>query len=173
HRCYRESRSATAAVALMLAVHRKCHTWDRKVTAYIALTAFARAKFVAGGLPAEKVFVKPNFVYPDPGPRLGKADYAVFGGRLSAEKSVSTILAAWQRLGNRIPLLIVGDGPQRQRLYAESADRRLSGVSFRGHVARQESWAIVGKARCLIMPAECYETFNLTIVEAFACGTPV
>ncbi len=28
-------------------------------------------------------------------------------------------------------------------------------------------------ARCLIVPSECYETFALTIAEAFACGIPV
>jgi len=47
HSCYRESMSATASVALMLAVHRQRHTWDRKINAYIALTEFARDKFVA------------------------------------------------------------------------------------------------------------------------------
>ena len=173
HSCYRESMSATASVALMLAVHRQRHTWDRKINAYIALTEFAREKFVAGGLPADRIFVKPNFVYPDPGPRVGTQDYAVFAGRFSPEKSVSLLLTAWQRLGNRIPLLILGDGPERERLHAQAAASGLSSVSFRGQLGRQEAWATIAKARCLILPAECYETFNLTIAEAFACGTPV
>jgi FkbM family methyltransferase len=171
--CYRGSRSATSAVGLMLAVHRKRHTWDRKVNGYIALTEFARMKFIAGGLPAERVFVKPNFVYPDPGPRCGTGEYAVFAGRLSPEKRVSTLLSAWERLGNRFPLLVLGDGPERERLQSQAAQSGLSSVSFLGHLTRQETWATIGKARCLIMPSECYETFNLTIAEAFACSTPV
>jgi len=63
HGCYRDSRAATAAVALMLSVHRWLGTWSKMVDCYIALTEFARAKFIEAGLPAEKIVVKPNFVY--------------------------------------------------------------------------------------------------------------
>jgi hypothetical protein len=51
----------------MLMVHRLLGTWEREVDIYIALTKFARQKFIAGGVPAAKIVVKPNFVYPDPG----------------------------------------------------------------------------------------------------------
>ncbi len=54
HGCYRDSRAATASVALMLGVHRFLGTWEKSVTCYIALTDFGRQKFIAGGLPAEK-----------------------------------------------------------------------------------------------------------------------
>jgi glycosyltransferase involved in cell wall biosynthesis len=64
--CYRGSRAATATTALMLGVHRWLGTWNEMVDCYIALTEFSRRKFVEGGLPAEKIVVKPNFVYPDP-----------------------------------------------------------------------------------------------------------
>ena len=85
HGCFHGSRPATAAVALMLATHRRLHTWDRDVTAYIALTQFTRKKFVENGLPAEKIFVKPNFVYPDPKPGDGSGEYVLFAGRLTPE----------------------------------------------------------------------------------------
>jgi glycosyltransferase involved in cell wall biosynthesis len=67
HACYRGSRSATAAVATMLSVHRAAGTWQRRVDLYIALSEFARRKFIEGGLPASRIVVKPNFVSPDPG----------------------------------------------------------------------------------------------------------
>ncbi len=119
--CYRNSRASTAAVALMLSVHRMRHTWMEDVTSYIVLTEFARTKFLQGGLPAEKLFVKPNFVYPDPllragngnRTRTGDGNYVLFAGRLSPEKRVSTMLDAWGRLRTCIPLVIVGGGPQR------------------------------------------------------------
>jgi FkbM family methyltransferase len=173
HGCYRDSRLATGAVALMLAVHRNRHTWDQKIHGYIALTEFARSKFVEGGLPAERLFVKPNFVYPDPGAGLGGGKYAVFAGRLSAEKRVSTILAAWAQLGNGIPLLIIGDGPVRKELELRAAELGLTLVSFLGRLTRPETLAKMRDACCLLMPSECYENFPLTIAEAFACGTPV
>jgi len=63
HACYRHSRSETAAASLMLAVHRGRHTWDRDVTSYIVLTEFARKKFLLGGLPENKLFIKPNLCH--------------------------------------------------------------------------------------------------------------
>src|SRR5437764_15039922 len=46
HGCYRNSRPATAAVATMLTVHRAAGTWERMVDMYIALSDFARRKFI-------------------------------------------------------------------------------------------------------------------------------
>jgi len=54
HGCYRDSRAATATVALMLTTHRLLGTWEQLIDHYIALTEFARQKFVAAGLPEEK-----------------------------------------------------------------------------------------------------------------------
>src|SRR5579872_5157003 len=67
HGCYRGSRPATAAVAAMVGIHRAGGTWRRMVDAYIAPSEFARKKLIAGGLPAERIVTKPNFVAPDPG----------------------------------------------------------------------------------------------------------
>ena len=66
HQCYRHSPAASAVVAAMLAWHRQWGTWTRAVDLYFALTRFSRRKFIEGGLPADKVLVKPNFVHPDP-----------------------------------------------------------------------------------------------------------
>jgi len=173
HKCYRDSRLTTATVALMLKVHRNRDTWNTKVDHYVALSKFARDKFVRGGLPAEKITVKPNFVDPDPGPDFTAGDYALFVGRLSPEKGVSTLLAAWERLGNNIPLMIVGDGAEREGLESHAASKGLTSVTFRGRLTREHTLAIVRKARFLVVPSGCYENFPLTVAEAFACGTPV
>ena len=60
HACYRNSRPATAALTTMLAVHRAAGTYQRQVDAYIALSEFARRKFIEGGLPQDRIVVKPN-----------------------------------------------------------------------------------------------------------------
>ncbi len=173
--CYRDSRATTAAVALMLAVHRARHTWTRDITSYITLTEFARSKFVQGGLPADKIFIKPNFVHPDPGSRdrCDDGDYALFVGRLSPEKRVSTLLKAWGLLRNRIPLLIIGGGPQHRQLEVLSEQRGLEGINFLGSLPHDQTLAAIKRARLLIFASEWYETFGLTMVEAFACGVPV
>jgi glycosyltransferase involved in cell wall biosynthesis len=171
--CYHDSRPATAVVALMLAVHRMRNSWVRDVTCYIALTEFARSKFLEAGLPAENIYVKPNFVYPDPCVSTGEGKYVLFAGRLSPEKRVSTLLDCWALLRNPIPLIVIGGGPQLQQLKQETARRRITTIEFRGTLPRDQTVEAIKEARLLIFSSEWFETFGLTMVEAFACGVPV
>lgn len=171
HACYRDSRPATATLALMLAVHRARQTWTTMVDCYIALTEFAVRQFVEGGLPAHKIAVKPNFVQPDPGIGNDSGEYALFIGRLSPEKGADILLGAWKQLRGFIPLLIIGDGPIRERLQAEF--RCDSRVRFCGELQRAEVFGALKRARFLVVPSRCYENFPVTIAEAYACGVPV
>lgn len=70
--CYRNSQVASAGVATMLGIHQAIKTWTEMVDLYVCLTEFSRKKFIEGGLPADKIVVKPNFVNPDSGVGLGK-----------------------------------------------------------------------------------------------------
>ncbi len=173
HGCYRDSHLMSAAVALMLQVHRHRGTWDDHVDRYIALSDFARRKFIEGGLPASKLHVKPNFVTPDPGEREKPGDYALFVGRLSHEKGVPKLLDAWERLHSKIPLLLVGEGPLRKSLQAQVAARNLTNVTFKGWLPAEETRAAIKNAAFTILPSICYEGFPMSIAESFACGTPV
>ena len=171
HRCYRESRAASAVVTAMLATHRASHTWTEMVDMYVVLTEFARRKFIEGGLPAEKLVVKPNFVYPDPGPGEGRGGYALFVGRLSPEKGIGTLLAAWERLREQIPLKVVGDGPLAE-LVASAASRHPY-LEYLGYRPAEEVHGLLKEASVLIFPSEWYETFGRVAAEAFATATPV
>lgn len=172
HGCYRDSHLMTAAVAMMLQVHRFRGTWNDQVDGYVALSDFARRKFIEGGLPARKLHVKPNFVFPDPGEREKPGDYALFVGRLSPEKGLSTLLAAWEKLHSRIPLMLVGDGPLRESLEAEARARNLRDVAFLGWLPAEETRLAMKNASFTITPSICYEG-PMSIAESFACGTPV
>jgi glycosyltransferase involved in cell wall biosynthesis len=171
HGCYRGSRLATAPVAAMLAGHRALGTWINMVDAYIALTEFSRQKLTEGGLPAERVFVKPNFVHPYPVVGDGQGGYALFAGRFSEEKGVSTLLAAWKHLAEQIPLKIAGDGPLAQMV--KSATKQSHGIEWLGQVSREQTLELMRHATLLIFPSVVYETFGMSIVEAFAVGLPV
>lgn len=171
HRCYRESRAASAAVANMLAVHRACRTWDRTVTRFIALTEFARNKFIEGGLPGDKIVVKPNFVDPDPGMGEGNGGYALFVGRLSEEKGIGMLLSSWSRLAGGQRLKIVGDGPLASTV--RQATATVPGVEWLGARSTSEVLGLMGDAAFLILPSVWYEGFPLVLVEAFAAGLPI
>lgn len=170
HGCYRNSRAASAVVAGMLTFHRFLGTWDM-VDRYIVLTEFSRQKFIQAGFPPEKLVVKPNFVHPDPGVGSGKGGYALFVGRLSPEKGIGTLLKAWENLGGRVPLKIVGDGPLAEEV--RRAAERMPGVEWLGRKAPDEVYALMGEAAFLVFPSECYEGFPRVIAEAFAKGLPV
>jgi len=171
HGCYRQSRVASAAVANMLAIHRACGTWDRNVTRFIALTEFARNKFIEGGLPGDKIVVKPNFVDPDPGMGEGNGGYALFVGRLSEEKGIGTLLSAWSQLAGGQRLKIVGEGPLAAMV--KQATATLPGVEWLGALSKIEVRRLMADAEILILPSVCYEGFPLVLVEAFAAGLPL
>jgi glycosyltransferase involved in cell wall biosynthesis len=173
--CYRGSRAASAAVTAMLATHRALRTWQTKVDAYIALSEFARRKHIAGGLPAHRFVVKPNFVYPDPGCRAPEqvGQYALFVGRLSEEKGLRGLLAAWKRLARPIPLFLLGEGPMRSEIAPQLGSSGLSEATLLGSVPRDEVLRWMRGARFLVCPSHWFEGCPLVIVEAFASGIPV
>jgi len=171
HACYRTSRLASGSVAVMLAAHWAVRTWSRTVNVYISLSRFARRKAIAGGLPAERIVVKPNFVPTDLTAGAGDGGFCLFVGRLSAEKGVSTLLEAWNLLENPPLLLIVGDGPLADELGFDAAEQPR--IRWLGGKAPHEVHDLMGAARLVIVPSESYETFGLVVIEAFAKGTPV
>jgi glycosyltransferase involved in cell wall biosynthesis len=171
HACYRDSRAASAAVATMLVTHRGLGTYARRVHRYIALTPGARARFVAGGLPEAKIVVKPNFIDEPTGPGAGDGGYALFVGRLSEEKGVRELIEAWHNGGGGMRLRVVGDGPLMD--LARQASAQLPAIEVLGRVRPADVRTHMRGATILIVPSTCYESFPMTIVEAFASGTPV
>ncbi len=170
HGCYRGSRSATAVVAGMQTFHRLLGTYRNGVDAYIAATDFSRDKLIEAGLPAAKLHVKPNFISPDPGEGKGVGGYAIFVGRLSAEKGIDVLLDAWTRLAN-VPLKIIGDGPLADRVQAVAS--RSASIDYLGRQPVERVLQLVGDAACLVFPSIWYEGLPKTILESFAKGTPV
>ncbi|MGA8599740.1 MAG: glycosyltransferase family 4 protein [Bryobacteraceae bacterium] len=171
HSCYRGSKPATVASTALIAIHRAAGTWKTKVSAYIALTDFARQKFIEGGLPAARIHVKPNFLDHDPGMASGKGRFALFAGRLTEDKGILTLIKAWERPGASMPLEIAGDGPLAPQV--SEAARRNPNIRWHGWITRDHLLEKLRTAGTLVVPSEWHEPFGLTIVEAFASGIPV
>jgi glycosyltransferase involved in cell wall biosynthesis len=167
HACYHGSKGASGAIAGMLLAHRLLGTWSNTVDSYIALTDFAAGKFVEGGLPITKIVVKPNFLDTDPGIGEHLGSFAIFVGRLSPEKGLASLVAAWT--DQKLDLRIVGDGPDRDRLFHGSNGN----VYWMGRQPKEQVLSLMQDARLLIFPSVWYEGFPLTMLEAFATGLPV
>lgn len=167
HRCYRGSLAGSLAVVRMQFHAERHNTWSH-VDRFIALTEFARSKFIEGGIPGQRIAVKPNFMYSELDTGAGKRRGALFAGRLSREKGVDVLLRAWADLPD-IELTVAGDGPELERLKAAAPGN----VRFLGRVTRDDILALMRSAEFLVLPSLWYEGFPMTIVEAFANGLPV
>jgi len=171
HRCYRQNWLASLAVANMLAIHRALGTWNRCVDQFIALSESARNQFVAAGIAADKIAVKPNFTWPDPGFGRGDGNFALFVGRLVEEKGIHTLLNAWKLLPRQIHLKIIGNGPLSSHV-AQVAPT-IPGIEWLGACNRGQVQNAMADATVLILPSTWHEGFPMVIAEAFAAGLPI
>jgi glycosyltransferase involved in cell wall biosynthesis len=175
HRCYHGSAAATAVIASMLTTHRAMGTWNSKVDVYIAFTDFYRQKFIEGGLPSEKITVKPHFVT-DAGVRSADDGNrrALFIGRLDPEKGIRTMMSAWKNLRD-VPLDIRGSGQLEDEVRRSIQENGLADtVQIVGRLSRQELTDKIKSSAFLVWPSEgFYETFGYVAVESFSCGVPV
>jgi len=177
YKCYRNSRSASAAMAAGLLLHRRLlRTYERCVTKIICLTEFQRQKLVASGLSASQLVVKDNQVIQDPSqfgaPRNERTGTYLYTGRLSPEKGVDLLLHAWRsrtRQGTR--LVIAGDGPEHQHLRSIVAGR--DDVEMLGWQDQASVRALMRRADWVVLPSRWYEGSPLVLAEAHAQGTPV
>ncbi|MBD2454309.1 glycosyltransferase family 4 protein [Nostoc sp. FACHB-87] len=176
HSCYRNSHLQSSVVAAMTTWHRLTGTWHKKVNGYIVLTQFQKEKMIQAGLPAEKIYIKPNFVF-QPNKlesNIQRDNYLLFVGRLSEEKGVSVLIDAYIKSHISTPLKIVGDGPLHQVLQkkVQTAGYEYL-IEFLGYQDKVIVLELMQKAKFLVFPSIWYEGFPLTIVEAFAASLPV
>lgn len=176
-RCYGGSLPQSIAMAGNLAIHRLFGTWKNGADAYIALSEFSKRKFVEGGLPEDKIRVMPNFLdvasYPF---ESNPEKYLLFLGRLSQEKGLKTLLAAYEKLKVKTaapPLEIIGDGPLQGFLTEYMKSHPELSIRWHGRLEGNEKIERLKKAALLVFPSECYENCPLTILESLAVGTPV
>jgi L-malate glycosyltransferase len=131
-----------------------------------------------------EVMVIPNFVCTDlyrqePDP-LVRQRYAPNGEKLlvhvsnfRAVKRVEDVVHMFRRLRERLPvkLLLIGDGPERQRIENMCRQHQTCNViHFLGKMTRPEE--VMSSCDLFVLPSES-ESFGLAALEAMACGVPV
>ena len=100
-------------------------------------------------------------------------EYMISVGRLSPEKGIENLLWAFERFSGRHkhPLLIVGDGPERERLQRIVIERGLEGlVRFTGFVANPSP--LIRCAYALVITSKT-EGLPLNLLEAMRERTSV
>jgi glycosyltransferase involved in cell wall biosynthesis len=86
-------------------------------------------------------------------------------GRLSPEKGATLFAKAALRVGIRP--VFVGDGRERDAVLAIASNAEITGWQERAGVR-----ARLTRARALVFPSLCFETFGLSVAEALAHGVP-
>jgi glycosyltransferase involved in cell wall biosynthesis len=101
-------------------------------------------------------------------PLAGQATYALVVSRLSPEKGVDVAIDACRMAG--MPLVVAGDGPERQALGERAGD---SDVRFAGRVDDDQLARLRAGAAIALAPSRSAETFGLAAAESMAAGLPV
>lgn len=166
-RAYRNSATATLALAAMVEYHKRVGTWSRKVNRFIALTPWAKQMFTEGGLPAERIVVKPNCVARPPAFSHPQRHGALFVGRLDEQKGVRVLLRAWRDID--YPLTIIGDGPLSDLVRHHATDR----ITYLARQPREVVQREMSAAQFLVLPSVGHEMFPVTVLEAFSSRLPV
>jgi glycosyltransferase involved in cell wall biosynthesis len=149
HRCYRGGVAASATIAAGNLVHHAAGTYDK----------------------VDRLVVKPNFVRAPEASAGTRRNRLIFVGRMAVEKGADVLLQAWKMAQTRDwTLTIIGDGPERARLQAEHPMDNVEWLGWKDH---REVLNEVAGSKYLVMPSIWYETFGLTMIEAYAVGTPV
>ena len=174
HGCYRGSAATTAPVVFGSWLHSAA--WRTMITAYIFISAAQRDTLAPVGLPANRSFVKHNFVPTPPlDAEITTERQVVYVGRLDEAKGASFLMGAWDAFRARhsrsaLRLVVVGGGDMLATV-ANWATQHPS-VRIAGQVSRPEVSRILAASRAVIVPSQWEETFGMAAVEAMAVGTP-
>ena len=174
HKCYRGSLLSSAALTDMISHYWRRKTWTEGIDCITVATEFSRQKHIQAGIPAEKIRTLPHFVE-EPSQISGESsrgDYALYAGRLSAEKGVDILLKAWRNIKD-IPLLIVGTGPQDAAMTQYIQSEGLNNVRMLGFLQREEYLKTIRGAKFLVVPCLSYDNCPMVVVEAYSYGVPV
>ncbi|MDP9428451.1 MAG: glycosyltransferase, partial [Actinomycetota bacterium] len=149
----------------------------RRTGAVVVLTDRTAAALGADGVPAGRVSTIPSGfdpdlfagrspdVFPEAGrPRIG------YVGRLAPQKRADRLVQAFARMREPASLVVVGDGPDRERVHALAAG--LPRVHLTGFVEHTAVPAVLASLDVLVLPS-AYEEMGSVLTEAMASGLPV
>jgi glycosyltransferase involved in cell wall biosynthesis len=147
-------------------------TWQRRLAAqadaFVVPSRFAEARLRALGAPLGPTSVLPHVIRTfAAAPPSRRGDHALVVARLAPEKGVDVAIEACRLAG--MPLVVAGDGPERDRLTAGAR----GDVRFVGRISPQELARLREGARVALVPSLSAETFGLAAAEAMAAGLPV
>lgn len=142
--------------------------WDKRAASRVhqfAAISQAVSKRIADAYQREAEVIYPPVEADKFKPTQKREEFYVTITRLVAHKRLDIMIEAFSQL--KLPLLIIGDGPELPRLKNMAA----TNIHFLGHLPDEKVVELLSKARGFVCVTE--EDFGIAIVEAQAAGCPV
>ena len=176
HKCAKNNWVMSGVMAAEQYFRNAFFNPSRLIDGFIYVSHFTKKKHETY-MPALRE--KPNMVLYNSAPEIAAEPYKkqgepyfLFMGRLSGEKGIRTLVEAMNGLPS-CRLKVAGTGPQEAELKRYAAEHGLSNVEFCGYQTGEPLATLVREARFIVVPSECYENNPMSIIEAYAIGTPV
>lgn len=148
---------------------RKKEFYFNNVDVFLCLSNFQNQKLIENGFPKVKCFVLPNMVNKifigDNSPKIG--EYVAYAGRISREKGSDLILEVAKELPE-VDFKIAGYIDDKVSLTGVPKN-----VEFLGFLGSKDLSEFYSNSMFTLFTSICYETFGLSIIEAFASKKPV
>jgi glycosyltransferase involved in cell wall biosynthesis len=178
HRCFNGSLAKSLLLSAEMYIHHDfLKIYENNISRFIAPSAFMKETVVRFGSPANKVEILYNFADSTErknNPLPSASDYFLYFGRLSVEKGLKLLLAAWKEAKLPYRLLLAGSGPQEAELKSLASELGINdSVSFLGRLEGQELSGLVSASRTVIIPSLWYENMPLSLLEAIQSGRPI
>lgn len=170
-RCSKGSLAQSAMMAAEMYTRGWFHNPVKNIDGFIFVSRFAEQVHIShnaafAGTRRTVLYNSVNFTATEP----SRGDYFLYYGRLSHEKGVEDLIAAFSVPGAPA-LKIVGTGPLEDKLKAMAAG--CGNIEFLGYRSGEPLFGLVRDCSFVIVPSRWYENNPMTIVEAYAFGKPV
>lgn len=183
HRCVQGSLAASLVNAGATWFHRMRRYFDL-IDVFVVTNPFMKRQMLLAGYPEERLRLIPTFVNTEvfrPAPPSAKGNYVVYTGRLEFIKGVHVLVEAAALLRQARPdvrwkFKFAGSGDEQ---YVSSLKRRVNElriddiVQFVGNLDEQSLNDLIGRARLSAIPSLWFENLPNSLLESYACGTPV
>jgi glycosyltransferase involved in cell wall biosynthesis len=163
----RGSLTESAVYGGALEIQRRLRLLERWVDAYVAPSAFVARMLVRAGYPGERIHVIHHGVRLT-APVNGVRAHALYAGRLTPEKGVSTLLEAARGVAG-MPLLLAGQGP----LAAQVSTAPSAHVRYVGKVSPDGVTELLRGAAFSVVPSTSSDNLPFAAIEPLAAGVPV
>lgn len=167
--CLKGSKAASM-LAYLEAIKWNRIRLEKYTDTFICPSSFMKTKMIKGGFDEIKLQTLLHFIN---NKKItgkiaeSKDNYYCYIGRISSEKGIETLIQAAIDLPYK--LKIIGSGPLEDKITSSLSEN----IEFLGHKSWEEIKSILGNARFLVTPSECYEVLGLSGLEALCLGVPI